>query len=78
MIAKLTSLPRTLRLAAFWGALAFSYGAAIMPGDAAPTLGESDKTDHIAAFLTLTVLARIAWPDARRWTVLAALSAYGA
>ncbi|TZG28868.1 hypothetical protein [Sphingomonas montanisoli] len=69
---------RKLRIAAFWATTAFTYGAALMPGDEAPTMGGSDKTDHVAAFLTLTLLARLAYPVAPRWLTFLGLSIYGA
>jgi len=62
----------------FWAALAFSYGAAIWPRDGAPSLGGSDKTDHIVAFLVLTLLAALAYPWRSRWINAGWLSLYGA
>jgi len=52
---------RRLRAPLFWMAIAVVYVAAIMPGSEAPTLGFADKTDHLVAFVTLTILGRIAY-----------------
>jgi VanZ family protein len=68
---------RLAKIALFWAALLFSYGAAIMPGQEAPSFQAGDKTDHMLAFLTLTLLARAAWPARRGWTAGLWLSAYG-
>lgn len=62
----------------FWAALLFSYAAAIMPGDDAPSLGASDKTDHVVAFLVLTLLAAMAYAWRPWWFRAAGLSLYGA
>jgi len=56
----------------------FTLAAALAPARHAPTLGMSDKVNHIAAFLTLAVFAAWAWPRARLIVVAIALSAFGA
>ncbi len=68
---------RLLRVLTFWAALLFSYVCAVMPGEAQPTFGGSDKTDHICAFLVLTILASTANPRRPRWFIGVALSLYG-
>lgn len=45
-----------------WAAVAGAYVAAILPQKEAPHLGGTDKLDHMAAFFTVTVLARLAYP----------------
>ena len=60
----------------FWCALAVSYVAAVMPR--APSLGGGDKLDHIAAFATLAVLARLGWSRGRARWIAAGLVAFGA
>lgn len=52
--------------------------AAILPGAEAPTLGMSDKINHIAAFVVLAVLAAWAWPRTALPRIAIALSAFGA
>jgi len=69
---------RALRLAAFWVAMLFAYVSALVPGEEAPTLGSSDKIDHVTAFLVLTLLARLAYPRRPEWLIAIALSAFGA
>jgi VanZ family protein len=55
---------RPLLLAACWLAALVAYVAAILPQQEAPHLGGSDKLDHMVAFFTVTVLARLAYPRA--------------
>jgi len=62
----------------FWGALLFSYVCAVMPDEGAPSFGEGDKTDHVMAFLVLTLLASMAYPRRSRGTIGVGLSFYGA
>ena len=78
MMASALSCWLKLRRPLFWAALAFSYVAAIWPGSGAPTLGGSDKTDHVTAFVTLTLLAAMAYPQRSRLNKAAWLSIYGA
>ncbi len=57
---------RRLARLGFWGAALVAYIFAIIPS--APSLGEGDKTDHLAAFVTLALLARLGWSRRRaRW-----------
>lgn len=57
-------MPPLRRLAsiALWLAVAVAYVAAVLPQAEAPHLGGSDKLDHMAAFFTVTMLARLAYP----------------
>ena len=52
--------------------------AALLPDADAPTLGGTDKLNHIAAFVTLSVLAAWAWPRVALWRIAVAMSAFGA
>ncbi|QOR62560.1 VanZ family protein [Sulfurovum sp. ST-21] len=67
---------RLLIKCSFWGALIFSYIAAIVPQDTAPAVGElSDKILHFMAFSLLSLLLmlsyRIQW-----WKSVVYLSGY--
>lgn len=61
-----------------WLAVATAYIAAILPQREAPHLGGSDKVDHMAAFLTVTILARLAHPRVPIWRLLVLVAAFGA
>ena len=62
----------------FAAVLLFTLAAALAPNAQAPDLGHGDKLNHIAAFVTLAVMAAWAWPRARLWRIAVALSAFGA
>ena len=62
----------------FWAAWAFSFVMAVLPHPPRLPGEPDDKIQHIAAFVTLALLASWAFPRARAWTLLAWLSAYGA
>ena len=62
----------------FAAVLLFTLGAALVPNAAAPDLGDGDKVNHIAAFVTLSVAAAWAWPRTRLSTIAVAISAFGA
>lgn len=66
-------LPRVI----FAVTLIFTLVAAFLPAADAPTLGGSDKLNHIAAFVTLSLLAAWAWPRIRPWRIALAMSAVG-
>jgi hypothetical protein len=74
----LVDLYRRSRIQLFWIAMLIAYGLAIMPRGEAPSLGEGDKFDHIAAFLTLTVLGRSAYWMRPPALIGIGLSAFGA
>ena len=62
----------------FVAVLLFTLAAALAPNAEAPDLGHGDKVNHIAAFVTLSVMAAWAWPRARLWRIGGAMSAFGA
>ena len=59
------SLLRRSVIILLWLAVAVAYVAAILPQTDAPSLGASDKIDHMTAFFTVAVLARLAYPGRR-------------
>ena len=65
------------RVPIFWIVLLGAYIAAILPQQEAPSLGGSDKTDHVAAFLTLTFLGRAAYARRPAWRLGIGLSLFG-
>ncbi len=72
-------LVRRLAKPLFWLALLFAYVAAVMPADEAPKISSSDKVEHMAAFFTLAVLARLGYSAVawlRTWLLLAAFGAF--
>ena len=66
-------LPQMIFLVALIGTLI----AAFLPDADAPTLGGSDKANHIAAFITLSILAAWAWPRVPLWRIGLVMSALG-
>lgn len=60
-----------------WLALIAIYLLAVMPPTAAPSLA-SDKVEHMMAFLTLTILAAMAFPKVSPVLIAAGLAAFGA
>lgn len=62
----------------FWAAMLFAFVMAILPKPPAFPGVQSDKVQHIIAFLTLTTLALLAYPRARRWLVFAGMVTFGA
>lgn len=62
----------------FFGAVLFALVMASLPQPPQLPGEPSDKVQHVLAFVTLTVLARLAYPAARRWIVVASLAAFGA
>ena len=69
---------RRYTAAIFWILIAVVYAIAIMPSSSAPDLGAGDKINHIAAFLTLTMVGRFAYRRAASWRLALGLSLYGA
>lgn len=70
--SRFTTLARPI----FWALLIAIYVISIWPrGMATPT---GDKVNHMLAFATLAVSARLAFPDASRWTLLVLLALFGA
>ena len=60
----------------FWLALAVTLLVATLPQPI--KVQPSDKVQHFAAFVALTLLGRAAHPRARLWLLAADLAAYGA
>lgn len=56
------TLPRPIRLAAFWAALAFACIMATLPHPPALPGQPGDKVQHVAAFTTLALLGALAYP----------------
>lgn len=69
-----SSLARLL----FWSAASFALVMALMPKPPEIPLDPSDKLQHAAAFLTLAVLAAIAYPKAPLLRIGVALVGFGA
>ncbi|KKC27482.1 hypothetical protein [Sphingomonas sp. SRS2] len=68
---------RRIRVRLFWGLTAFAYVAAIMPGEDAPDFRAGDKTNHIIAFLVLTLVGRTAYRRKPAWLLASGLSLFG-
>ena len=62
----------------FVAVLLFTLAAALAPNARAPDLGHGDKVNHVAAFVTLGIMAAWAWPRAPLWRIAVLLSAFGA
>jgi VanZ family protein len=77
-MAELMSPLRRLFVIAFWLAVAFAYVSAIMPAAEAPHLSMWDKLNHMAAFFTITFLARAAYPRMSVLPLFALLAGFGA
>lgn len=69
---------RRLFVIAFWLATAFAYVQAVLPANEAISLNWWDKLQHMAAFFTLTFLARAAYPRVPVAMLFAALTGFGA
>ena len=72
------SLLRRLFVLAFWGALLFAYVDAIVPGHDAISLSVWDKVNHMAAFFTITFLARAAYPRIPIFRLFVMMAVFGA
>jgi VanZ family protein len=69
--------PWTLRLA-FWAAWTFSLVMAVLPHPPEVPGHPSDKLQHIAAFITLSLLGSWAYPRIKPLKLLLLLSLFGA
>ena len=69
---------RRFVVTACWAAVAVAYVAAILPHDEAPTLGGSDKLDHMAAFFTISLLGRLGYQGISTGRILGLAAAFGA
>jgi hypothetical protein len=65
---------RFLRLA-FWAAAVFAFVMAVLPQPV--ELPASDKVQHMAAFLVIAALGRLAYPRLPWWKLLLGLVAFG-
>lgn len=61
-----------------WAALAFTFVMAVLPHPPRLPGQPSDKVQHVIAFTTLAILARIAHRQSPAVPILAGLSAFGA
>lgn len=68
----------TLCAAAFWFAALGAFVFAILPAEDAPKLANSDKIEHMLAFLTLSILGRLAYPRRSAWRLAIGLALFGA
>ena len=71
-------LLRRFFFVAFWAALIFAFVMAVLPKPPALPGEPGDKVQHIIAFVTLTALARLAYPRVRALTLLLAFALFGA
>jgi hypothetical protein len=72
-------LPTLLLRAAFAAASAFALTMALLPKPPkVPIDAFGDKFEHMLAFATLALLARLAFPRASAWRLLERLSFFGA
>lgn len=71
-------LLRRLFVLAFWAALIVALVMALLPKPPALPGDPGDKVQHVIAFVTLTALARLAYPRVRTWRVIVGLAAFGA
>jgi len=69
---------RRLLVVACWLAVLVAYVAAILPQADAPHLARWDKLNHMAAFLVIGLLARLAYPRSSAFRLLAWASLFGA
>ena len=69
---------RRLFVIAFWLAALFAYVEAIMPARDQIELSMWDKINHMAAFFTITFLARAAYPRIPVFRLFVMMAAFGA
>ena len=67
-----------LLMLACWGAALFAYTMAVIPAREAIHLSPSDKVEHILAFATITLLARLAYPAIPAWRLMLVFTGFGA
>lgn len=72
------SLLRRLFVIAFWCALLFAYAEAILPARETISVAAWDKLNHMAAFFTITFLARAAYPRIPIFRLFVLMAAFGA
>jgi VanZ family protein len=66
-----------LRLA-FWAAAIFAFVMAVLPHPPKIPGEPSDKVQHVAAFVTLGLLAKLAYPSTSAFQLALRLSLFGA
>ena len=69
---------RRLFVIAFWLAALFAYVEAIVPAHDQIELNAWDKVNHMAAFFTITFLARAAYPRLPVFRLFVMMAAFGA
>jgi hypothetical protein len=69
---------RRLFVIAFWLAALFAYVEAIIPARDQIELSPWDKVNHMAAFFTITFLARAAYPRVGVFRLFLLIAAFGA
>lgn len=69
---------RRLFVIAFWLAATFAYVEAVMPAREQIELSAWDKINHMAAFFTITFLARAAYPRIAVFRLFVMMAAFGA
>ena len=69
---------RRLFVIAFWLAALFAYVEAIIPAQDQIELSAWDKLNHMAAFFTVTFLARAAYPRIAVFRLFVMMAAFGA
>jgi len=69
---------RRLFVIAFWLAALFAYVEAVMPAQDQIELSMWDKLNHMAAFFTITFLARAAYPRIPVFRLFVMMAAFGA
>ena len=71
-------LLRTCAAIACWLATAFAYVEAIAPQARSVHVARWDKMDHMLAFFTITLLARLGFPRLRVLTLFLLMALFGA
>lgn len=69
---------RRLFVTAFWAAVLFAYVEAILPAKDTISLSLWDKINHMAAFFTITFLARAAYPRIPIFRLFVMMATFGA
>jgi hypothetical protein len=76
-VAKVQTLLRLAQVV-FWAALIFTFVCAVLPSKHVIHIFKWDKAEHFLAFYVLTGLAVAAFPRAKLFVIVVALSAFGA
>ena len=62
---------------AFWLLFGLILALSLVPAEDAPTVFADDKLNHILAFFTLSLMARLLWPRARLAVLFVLLVIFG-